>query len=117
VLQWTSLELELFWTHLYVSFICPRPFSYYLGEEAVKNNNSSFIVNAKVPCAAAMSGIRQTSIAGFLALLGVASFGPQYNKGFVADILLCFSLVRSFSRSFSRGYTQSFRERDGREIV
>lgn len=55
-----------------------------LGEKAVKNNNSSFIVNAKIPSAAAMNGIRQTSIVGFLSLLGVETFTHQYNKGIIS---------------------------------
>lgn len=59
----------------------PSSFLTTLGEKAVKNNNSSFIVNAKIPAAAAMNGIRQTAIIGFMSLLGVDSFTHQYNKG------------------------------------
>jgi hypothetical protein len=45
------------------------------------NATSDFVVNAKIPAAASMNGMRQPSVINFLELLGVDCFGQQYMKG------------------------------------
>lgn len=45
------------------------------------NKTSEFVVNARIPAAAAMNGIRQPSLISFLSLLHVDCYGQQYMKG------------------------------------
>lgn len=49
-----------------------------------RKKQSDYVVNAKIPAAAAMNGIRQPSLINFLSLLEIDCFGQQYMKGISA---------------------------------